>query len=298
MTVPSAIHKVLHGLVDLHCHSGPNPFPRRFDHAEAARDGERLQMRAILVKSHHHNTVMDLLAMGDRLRAARTEVFGGIALNNQVGGVNPFAVELSLRMGGKAVWFPTVSSAQHIAYHHAGGGFPKSTVELSTELVEILGADGELVPAARRVLDLVKESGALVTGGHMDAERILRLFTEARARGVERMLVSHPNFVVGADHARCLELVRLGAYVEHETSMYDPEVRNVRWGPEVLLEWIERIGPEHTVLASDLGQDGRPLPADSFARVGAALLDLGLPEKDLRRMVRTNPAYLLGLDDD
>jgi hypothetical protein len=31
-------------------------------------------------------------------------------------------------------------------------------------------------------------------------------------------------------------------------------------------------------------------------RVGEALLDLGLPEKDLRRMVRDNPAYLLNLD--
>lgn len=30
---------------------------------------------------------------------------------------------------------------------------------------------------------------------------------------------------------------------------------------------------------------------------GGALLDLGLPEKDLRRMVRDNPAHLLNLDD-
>jgi hypothetical protein len=65
----------------------------------------------------------------------------------------------------------------------------------------------------------------------------------------------------------------------------------------MLMQWIEEIGPEHTVLASDLGQVGRPMPVDSFLRVGAALLDLGLPEKDLRLMVRDNPSYLLGLDD-
>jgi hypothetical protein len=38
------------------------------------------------------------------------------------------------------------------------------------------------------------------------------------------------------------------------------------------------------------------MPVDSFVRVGGALLDLGLPEKDLQRIVRDNPAFLLGLD--
>jgi hypothetical protein len=32
------IADVLDGAVDLHCHSGPNPFAREFDHVEAARD--------------------------------------------------------------------------------------------------------------------------------------------------------------------------------------------------------------------------------------------------------------------
>src|SRR6186713_708209 len=63
-TTPSpALLKVLDGTVDLHCHSGPSPFPRRLDHVEASYDGARINMRAILCKSHHHNTVMDLLAM-------------------------------------------------------------------------------------------------------------------------------------------------------------------------------------------------------------------------------------------
>ena len=61
--VPPAVLKVLNGAVDLHCHSGPSPFPRRLNHVEAAYHGARIGMRAILVKSHHHNTVMDLLAM-------------------------------------------------------------------------------------------------------------------------------------------------------------------------------------------------------------------------------------------
>ena len=296
MPATSAIERVLHGLVDLHCHSGPNPLPRRFDHVEAARDGARLGMRALLAKSHHHNTVMDLLAMREQLSGLSTEVYGGIALNQWVGGINPHAVELSLRMGGRCVWFPTVSSSAHIDHHNSGGGFPAPTIPLSSRQTEIRGADGELLPEVFEVLDLVVEADALLSAGHLPADDVTTLFTVAAERGVRRMVVSHPNFLIGSDPARCREFTALGAYVEHETSMYDPEVAQARGGPEDLLRWIEEVGPEHTVLASDLGQKGRPMPVDSFVRVGGALLDLGLPEKDLRRIVCDNPAYLLGLD--
>src|SRR5690606_38039331 len=112
----------------------------------------------------------------------------------------------------------------------------------------------------------------------------------------KRMVINHPNFVIGAKPEQCLELVRLGAYVEHEVGMYDPEGYR-KWDPKDLLTWIETIGPEHTVLASDLGQANRPLPVDAFIRVGSALLDLGLSEKDLRQITCVNPAGLLGLDD-
>ena len=291
-----AIERVLHGLVDLHCHSGPNPLPRRFDHVEAARDGARLGMRALLAKSHHHNTVMDLLAMRDALSGLSTQVYGGIALNQWVGGINPHAVELCLRMGGRCVWFPTVSSSAHVAHHNAGGGFPNPTVPLTTAQTDIADGEGTLLPEVYRVLDLVVEAGALLSAGHLPASDVLALFTAATERGVRRMVVSHPNFLIGSDAATCREFTALGAFVEHETAMYDPEVAQARGGPDLLMRWIEDVGPEHTVLASDLGQQGRPMPVDSYVRVGGALLDLGLPEKDLQLIVRDNPAFLLGLD--
>ena len=57
------------------------------------------------------------------------------------------------------------------------------------------------------------------------------------------------------------------------------------------------LGPENTILASDLGQEGFPTPVDAFMRVGEGLLDLGLSEKDLRQITQGNQAFLLGLDD-
>lgn len=296
MTPSPAVEKLLHGCVDLHCHSGPNPFPRRFDHAEAAVDGERLGMRGVLVKSHHHNTVMDLLSMQDRLAKSSTQVFGGITLNSMVGGINPGAVAMSLRMGGRAVWFPTFSADQHIACHPEGVGFPSATVEVPSQRVEVHREDGDLVPEVYEVLDLVKETGAMVTGGHMSPDSITQLFTAARDKGITRMVLNHPDYVVDADPDKCHELVRLGAYVEHEAGFYDPEGTK-KWDPKLLLDWIEDIGPERTVIASDLGQEGRPMPVDAFIRVATALLDLGLDEKSLRLVFCDNPAFLIGLED-
>lgn len=295
MSSRPAITSVLDGLVDMHVHSGPSPFPRRFDHVEAAQDGARIGMRAMVAKSHHHNTQMDVLAMKGRLADVKAQAFGGIALNSTVGGLNVHAVRMTLRMGGKVVWFPTISSGRHIDCHPEDGAFPTTTVPLTLERIDIVDGEGALKPEAIEILDEIKEQQAVLNGGHMYPEYIRTLFQEAHERGMKRMVVSHPDFVIGADPAVCRELIELGAFIEHEVGMYDPEGTQ-KWDPKQLLTWIETLGPEHTVLASDFGQKANPKPVDAWMRVGEALLDLGLPEKDLRRMVRDNPTYLLNLD--
>jgi hypothetical protein len=288
----SEVTEALYGAVDLHCHSGPNPLLREFDHVEAVADAARLRMRAILMKSHHHNTVMDLLAMRPSLENYETKAFGGIALNAQVGGINPYAVAMSLRMGGKAVWFPTFSSRQHVAH---GPKNPPTMVELPNRIVEIADADGELLDEVYEVLDLIAENDCLLSSGHLGLADARKVFEAGAGRGVGRMVVTHPNHVVGATQQDCVELARMGVYVEHEVGAYDPE-GTIKWDPAGLLDWIRAVGASKTVLASDLGQKGRPMPVDGFLRVGGILLQLGLTAEELHQMACVNPAFLLGLD--
>ncbi|HWC78863.1 MAG TPA: DUF6282 family protein [Pseudonocardiaceae bacterium] len=295
MSQRPAVASVLDGLVDMHVHSGPSPFPRRFDHVEAAQDGARIGLRAMVAKSHHHNTQMDILAMKGRFADVAATAYGGIALNSTVGGLNIHAVRMCLRMGGKVVWFPTISSGRHIECHPEDGAFPTTTVPLTLERIDIVDENGTLKPEAAEILDEIKEQEAVVNGGHMYPEYIRTLFQAANERGMTRMVVSHPDFVIGAEPGLCRELIELGAYIEHEVGMYDPEGTQ-KWDPKKLLNWIEQLGPEHTVLASDFGQKANPKPVDAWLRVSEALLDLGLSEKDLQTMVRDNPAYLLNLD--
>jgi len=292
-----ALLNVIRGAVDLHTHSGPSPFPRRLDHVEASHDAARLGMRAILIKSHHHNTVMDLLAMRGLLKDSPTPAYGGVALNSEVGGVNPSAVAVAIQMGGRAVWGPTVSAARHIEAHSHDDGFPVLGSSLEEREESIFDASGDVSEASVRVTQLVAEADVMLTGGHLDVESQKAWFETAKQSGVKRLLLHHPDFIIGASDGDVEELLSHGAYVEHEMSMYHPGVPAPGWPISRLIDWIERIGPERTVIDSDLGQRDNPPPTEGYLYVVQALLDHGISEKDIRRMIVHNTAYLLGLED-
>lgn len=292
-----ALLKVLDGTVDLHCHSGPSPFPRRFDHVEASHDGARINMRAILCKSHHHNTVMDLLAMATPLKDAPTAMYGGVALNSEVGGINPSAVAVAINMGGRCVWGPTVSAAQHIGAHRHDDGFPAATGNLYEKEVSIFDSSGDVSEETHLVTRLVAEAGIMLTGGHLDVASMKALFRTASENGVKRLLLHHPDFIINAGESDIEELIGYGAFVEHELSMYHPDVPAPDWKIDQLVDWIQRIGPERTVIDSDLGQAGNPLPVDAYLYIVGQLLDRGIAEKDIRQMICRNTAYLLGLEE-
>jgi hypothetical protein len=292
------VARILEGAVDLHVHPAPSPLPRRIDAAEAARLAGEAGFRAIVVKSHHHSTVTDVLALAAENQIPEdVRVFGGIALNGPVGGINPKAVDLALKMGGKIVWFPTIGSPQHIRHHaeHPDLKFPKLAVRLKPEEpIEIL-ANGRVRDEVYEVLASAKEADAIVASGHLAPDRITALFEAAREVGVAKLLVNHPNFVVQASHEDAKRWVALGAVIEHSLCMYDEESSFYHWNVDTLVGWIEAVGPEHSTLGSDLGQMDNPLPTDSFRKIVGKLLDRGLRDEDVKRMVCDNPAELLGV---
>src|SRR5207248_6183549 len=68
------------------------------------------------------------------------------------------------------------------------------------------------------------------------------------------------------------------------------------WDLAQLKGWIDLVGADRTSIGSDLGQTNNPLPIDSFKKMLGGLHDCGVSEADLRKMVRDNPARLLGLN--
>ena len=291
------VDELLVGGVDLHVHPVPSPFPRRITVVEAAEDAASAGFRAIVVKSHHHSMQTDVLAAEPvGLRDTGVAVYGGVALNDSVGGLNPYAVELALRLGGKVVWFPTISSPAHIEFHrHHESGFPQSGITLrdNTE-ISILDENGALNAATRDILEIIAGEDAILNCGHLPADHIDVLVPGAIEAGVSRIVISHPDFVIGADPDRAAQWCRQGAYIEHCAAMLAGK-RTPGTPYEKISGFYEAVGAGQTIISSDLGQKGNPLPITAYRRVVRSLLDGGITPAEITTMTGGNAGGLLGL---
>lgn len=290
----SKSRELLEGAVDLHVHPGPSPFPRRIGIHDAAQQAADAGFAAIVVKSHHHSMVTDVLAL-QGASGLPIPVFSGIALNNHVGGVNPHAVDLTLKMGGRIVWFPTISSDKHIE-EHEGLKFPTATKPLlSPTPIPVRDRDGEVLESVREVLALIRDEDGIFAGGHLPVDDVDALVVTAHGMGLDRMLIQHPNFVVGATPERAARWSEFGAVIEHSLCMYDDASTFYHWEIDVLLEYLRAVGAERTSLVSDLGQKNNPLPVQSYDKILTLLSKAGVDDRELRQLVRDTPSRVLGL---
>ena len=124
------------------------------------------------------------------------------------------------------------------------------------------------------------------------------MFEEAKKRGVKRLMVNHPSFIVDATLDDIRQLVTMGAYIEHSLCMFIPVARRKRdpFPPEDLDQLIKAGTVDRTILASDLGQRGADHPVTGFRNVIKICMKLGYSDEDIRKMVSTNAIDLLGLE--
>ncbi|MGH7818173.1 MAG: DUF6282 family protein, partial [Candidatus Binatia bacterium] len=106
-----AVESLLQGAADLHCHFAPDAHRARSVNAiEAALDAVAAGHAALVLKSHDYPTAPLARIVGEIVPGI--QVFGGVCCDRDVGGVNPAAVDTTLRLGGKIVWLPTLTSRQ------------------------------------------------------------------------------------------------------------------------------------------------------------------------------------------
>jgi len=86
-------HELLRGAIDLHTHSAPSFFDRLLDDVELAEQARAAGMRAVLYKAHEQDTT----GWAARRAVPGIQAFGGVVLNHAVGGLNPAAVDASIR---------------------------------------------------------------------------------------------------------------------------------------------------------------------------------------------------------
>jgi hypothetical protein len=273
----------LSGVIDFHVHSDPDSLPRRIDAIDLARLAKSRGMRALVLKNHYESTAS--LAYVVRKEVPGIEIFGGIDLNLTVGGINPAAVErMTMVKGGwgRVVWMPTFDAENQVRFSKQDRPFVS------------VSRDGQLVPAVKEVIAVVAKHRLTLETGHSSAEEGLTIVREARRQGVQHIVVTHALIApVRMTIPQMQQAARDGAYIEF--------VYNGLIGPGKEYEIgdyakaIRAVGPQSSILSSDLGQPANPLHPDGLVAFFAALKKEGFTQSEIDQMSRVNPARALGL---
>lgn len=282
---------LLEGAVDVHVHTAPDLVDRFQTDVELAEAANDAGMAGVVVKSHVVPTVGRVDLVNDAVD--EDVLFGGVACNGTVGGLNRDAVETALELGGKMVWLPTAWSANHASQARAAGveRFVGQRVPDEDEEIPV-AVDGEVTAATAEILDLAAEYDAVVGTGHATPEEIEAVVGACADRDVD-CLVNHPCFrVVDVSLARQERLAEMGAVMEYCAYSVDSTDGHT---VERVAEAIERVGPEHAVLATDYGQVENP-PIPGLREFAQAVIDAGLDRETVRRCLVDTPTDLLDLD--
>jgi hypothetical protein len=321
--------ELLKGAIDIHVHAGPHIFssPRRMDPLEAATQAREAGMRAIVY--------MDVFQMSNGIAWLVNRIlpdfktYGGLILNTVYGGMNPRAVKTAIYYGDGARY---VSFGAHSTHYQASregrivdGRFvplselyPKFKEEELNRCIRV-PIDEPPGPDLDEILKLIAANPHIyMITGHVSPDEAVRLVDLAEEYGIGKVVISSAVTKI-ASMDQLSHMAEKGAFIEytlaaytHTTSIpkthyyvereYASIDEGMREGPgggvRGAAEQIRELGADHCIMATDFGVYTLPEPVEGLREFIACMLDLGIPVDDIRRMVKTNPEKLLGLDGE
>ncbi len=276
--------ELLKDAIDIHIHMGPDPNRRRRVNAyEAAIQAREANMRGIVLKSHDYITTPLTYTIQELV--PEIEVYGGVTLDFEVGGLNPVVVEVAGKLASKIVWMPTFSSKND-----------KQKRNVEGEGITILAQNGTILPVVREILELIKHYGMTLATGHLSTQEIFALLDEAARTGIERIIITHPlsiSFGPTASIDDQKRMIREGVFIEHCFIATMPT--SDRMDPQKIAHAIRAIGPEHCIMSTDFGQIFNPPPVEGMRMFIETMLRYDITEDEIITMVKKNPAKVLGL---
>ena len=228
----------------------------------------------------------------------RTKVYSSIVLNNVIGGFNPYAVEHTAAMGGKIVFMPTLAAENHLRWEKTSGWVhPASTQKMRPARgIPVLDANKNVLDEVKEVLDVIARNDMALASGHLHVSETWKIFEEAKARGVKRLIFTHPEEIVQASLNDVRGIAAMGSFVEHSLCMFLEGSKFKIADGEMLRMHIEAAGVDKTILCSDLGQPGVFSPLEGFRRGVKLCINLGYEDDDIRAMVSSKAARAFGLE--
>jgi microsomal dipeptidase-like Zn-dependent dipeptidase len=284
------------GVIDFHVHSHPDVFGRNMDDIDIAQLAKARGMRGIVLKNHV-TTTADRAALVMKV-VPGIEIWGGIVLNNAVGGINPAAVEWMHRMyggRGKVVWLPTFESDKHV----------KTLVSKDAKGIEV-APGGKVTPQMEEILKIIARENLVLATGHVHPYEIIAVTRRARELGVKNIVVTHGfTNIPGISMDEAKQLASMGALIEICFLQF-------MVGPNAPMEWmrhwtvtdaktvaeaIKQVGAKSLIVSSDLGQTGNMIHPDGLETAIAQMKRAGISDADIDLMMRKNPARVLGLSE-
>ena len=282
------------GVIDMHVHPAPDVFGRALTDIETVTLARRKGMRGIVLKNHVVPTADRAALAMDQVPGI--EVWGGIVLNNAVGGINPHAVEWMHRMSGgrgKVVWLPTFDSDKHV----------KTLVDKAKSGI-VVAPGGQVTPQMEEVLKIIARENLVLATGHVHADEVVAVTRRARELGVKNILVTHGfTNIPGLSWDQAKEVAKMGGMIEicYLQFMTGPDAQYAwmkHWNQVAATQVVmavREVGADHLVLSTDLGQQGMMNPPDGIENAVGVLKAAGITQDDLDKMMKRNPARLLGL---
>jgi hypothetical protein len=290
----------LEGAYDIHVHAAPELFARIgdcVDFATAARDAG---MAGMVFKAHHECTVTR--SYYTSLMVEGIDLYGGIALNQFVGGINPTAVGAALHQGAKIIWGPTMHADHHVECLGKGTygvGHMTLAPELAWPGITVRGEDGQLLEEMREIIGMAKRFDATIATGHLGEDDIRALVLACEEEQV-RCLLTHVYFL-DKNEEFLLQMARHAALFEVSASVAFPLehflLRNHGGGMqlEAVARLVEAVGADSVVISSDCGQIHNSTPVEALRSFLNAVKAVGVTENDVYTMIRDTPRKVLGL---
>jgi len=280
------VWKLMNGAIDTHIHSGPDAYCTRvYDELDLAIQACQVGMRAVVFKCHSTPSARSACIVqkvvnqwAEEHNKKKISVFGGVVLNNSVGGLNPEAVNVSYRIGGKVVWLPNLDAS----FHHKIMGTPGG--------IEVLDENDHIVPPLKEILSMIAEGDMVLSLCHQSTKERFIIIDEAKKMGVKRIELCHPNDTMAR---MTVNQVKIAADKGAYPAYYCTSFRPLQWSWDEFMQAVKVVGVNHLICGTDCGHFAAPVPVDSMRVFITGMLTRGIPAKDVEKMVKTNAGNLL-----
>lgn len=287
---------LLRGAVDIHIHHAPDLYARIQDPIELATEAQAAGMRGVCIKRHNFPT--SGLAELARKIVPGVDVFGSLACNRQVGGLNPFAVEAAIKYGARQIWLPTIDSTNHevvtgsVGQHGKGLTIKGGISEYASRQPRIYLLDGDDQPGPElvEIIQQIADADIILNLGHTSFKEMIVVAKAARRQGAKRIVCDHPFFLkLSIDQQ--LAIADLGVWINFTAGEILP-----RWWRASIGDFaaaIRKVGVKRSVLSSDCGQLHNPPMVEALRLMCQLLLEEEFSAEEIRVMLHHNPAALL-----